>query len=94
MFEFLSNAGRCKKSHRLAAYIVGCITAIVITTLILVFAYRILSELLQYKDFSINLFNLIEIEASRQIRVGAATQERLLLFRPLIYYSLLFCDFG
>ena len=65
LFEFLSIAGRCKKSHRFAAYIVGCITAIVITALILVFAYKILSELTQYEDFSINLFNLVEIEASR-----------------------------
>ena len=65
LFEFLSTASRCKKSHRFAAYIVGCITAIVITALILIFAYKILSELTQYEDFSINLFNLVEIEASR-----------------------------
>ena len=65
MFEFLSNAGRCKKSHRFTAYIVGYVTAIVITTLVLVFTYKILPELTQYEDFSINLFNLVEIEASR-----------------------------
>ena len=65
MFEFLSNAGRCKESHRFAAYIVGCITAIVIVALMLVFAYKIISALTQYKDFSINLFDLIEIKASR-----------------------------
>ena len=65
MFEFLSNAGRCKKSHRFAAYIVGCITAIVIATLALAFTYKSLPKLTQYRDFSINLFNLVEIEASR-----------------------------
>lgn len=65
LFEFLSNAGRCKKSHRFAAYIVGCITAIVIAALVLVFAYKVILELMQYEDFSINLFNLVEIEASR-----------------------------
>ena len=65
MFDFLSNAGRCKVSHRFAAYIVGCVTAIVVTILTLVYAHKFLSELVQYKDFSINLFNLVEIEASR-----------------------------
>lgn len=65
LFEFLSTAGRCKKSHRFAAYIVGCITVVVVVALALVFAYKILPELTQYEDFSINLFNLVEIEASR-----------------------------
>lgn len=65
MFEFLSIAGRCKKSHRLAAYIVGCITAVVVVALTFVFTYKIVSEIAQYADFSINLLDLIEIEASR-----------------------------
>lgn len=65
MFDFLRTAGRCKKSHRFAAYIVGCITAMVIVALIAVFSYLSISKLTQYRDFSINLLNLIEFEASR-----------------------------
>lgn len=61
MFKFLSTAGRCKKSYQIAAYVVGCITAVTIVALT---AY-IVSDLSQYKDFSVNLFNVIEIEVSR-----------------------------
>ena len=54
-----------KKSHRFAAYIVGCITAMVIVALITVFSYLSISKLTQYRDFSINLLDLIEFEASQ-----------------------------
>ena len=65
MFDFLRIAGRCMKSHRLAAYIVGCVTLIVITVSTLYIADKCLNNFTQYKDFSINLFHLIEIEVSR-----------------------------
>lgn len=65
MFEFLSIAGRCKKSSRIAAYIVGCITAVTVVALITISTMKIVSSLSQYTNFSVNLFNLIEIEVSR-----------------------------
>ena len=61
MFDFLSIAGQCKKSHRLVSYIAGCIVAIVALISIIVIVYL----LTQYNKISINLLNLIEVEAMR-----------------------------
>lgn len=58
MFEFLSIAGQCKKSHRLVAYIVGCIVTITFFVSAIVIVYL----LTRYNEISINLLNLIEIE--------------------------------
>lgn len=65
MFDFLCVAMRRLKSHRFAAYIVGCIIIVAVIVLLLVYSDKLVAMLSQYKDFSINLFNLIEIEASR-----------------------------
>ena len=65
MFDFLSIAGRCKKSHRLVAYIVGCITLITILVMLLVCTDKWLTDLNQYREVSINLLSLIEIKISR-----------------------------
>ena len=61
MLDFLSIAGQCKESHRLIAYIVGCV---VIMTL-LVCTVIIICQLTQYSEFSINLLHLIELNAKR-----------------------------
>ena len=61
MFDFLSIAGQCKKSHRLVAYFVGCT---VIMTL-LVCAVIIVCQLIKYSEVSINLLDLIEIKVKR-----------------------------
>ena len=65
MMEFLRTAMQCLKGHRFAAYIVGCMVFVTVTVLSFVFLQSIFGNLMQYKDFSINLFNLIQIEASR-----------------------------
>lgn len=65
MFDFLCVAVRRLKSHRFAAYIVGCIIVIATLVLLLVCTVKLVAMLSQYSDFSINLLNLIEIEATR-----------------------------
>jgi len=65
MFDFLCVAMRRLKSHLFTAYIVGCIVIIAVIVLLLVFSHKLVAMLSQYSDFSINLFDLIEIEASR-----------------------------
>lgn len=65
MFDFLCIAMRRLKSHRLATYIVGYIVIITVIVLLLVYSDKLVVMLSQYKNFSINLFNLIEMEASR-----------------------------
>lgn len=61
MFDFLCTAVRCLKSHRFAAFIVGCVLVLSIlgTTIYLV------HTLSQYDEFSINLLDLVEIQATR-----------------------------
>lgn len=65
MFDFLGIAGRCKKSQRFAAYIVGCVTLIVISVLLLVFADKWVASFEQCSEISINLLNLIEVNVIR-----------------------------
>ena len=61
MFDFLSIAGQCKKSHRLVAYIVGC----AVTLAFLICAIVIVCRLTQYSEISISLLNLVEVKAVR-----------------------------
>ena len=65
MFDFLRVAVRRLKSHRFAAYIVSCIVTLAVIVLLLVYSNKLVSMLSQYSDFSINLFDLIEIEETR-----------------------------
>nr|DAD82936.1 MAG TPA: hypothetical protein [Siphoviridae sp. ctXZx16] len=68
MFDFLSIAGRCKKSHRLLAYVLGCLTTIIVIAVVSITSYAIVCQVVDnggYKDFSIHLFGIVEIEGSR-----------------------------
>ena len=65
MFDFLCVAVQRLKSHRFAAYIVSCMITLAVIVLLLVYSNKLVLMLSQYSDFSINLFNLIEIEATR-----------------------------
>ena len=65
MFDFLSTAGRCIKSHRLAGYAIGCIVLLSVVYMLLTCTNLLVTYLSEYDTFSINLFDVIEINASR-----------------------------
>nr|DAP33232.1 MAG TPA: hypothetical protein [Caudoviricetes sp.] len=68
LFDFFRTVGRCKKSHRLAAHIVGCLTLVVLVFIVLYFGFEITSQFIdngEYNEISIRLFGIVQIEGSR-----------------------------